>query len=278
HRDYRGNAACAYAHHTAGGGAGVADAVGIEDGPVTGGVAVAVRVGIRKDGYRLTTLHQVIAGPLPSVHHVVEEAVPDGGPGQVPNPGEGELVADVEGGVSAVEREITPIQGTARVHAAAEQLVGRVVNIVRVSVVAAEEEAFGEPVLHVNRPGVVNAVAQSGKRGGRAVEFRELGGGEGFEIRQPRAAGDDGRHLRCREERRQGGNAGIECGKSVESGLDGQFEAAGSEIAEFQQGVFHEFTLQAQGPGCHLGLHSIEDEALRGESCVCGGRRRDVHL
>src|SRR5262249_18664484 len=114
-------------------------------------------------------------------------------------------------------REVKSVLRTARVHEAAEQFVGRVVDVLGERVVRAEVHALGEAALEIDRHAMVRVGPGGGKRryeskeavGGKrtAVSDRvdRCRGAEGLEAGEcARRRRDGSRHIGCAEERGKG--------------------------------------------------------------------------
>src|SRR5262249_4869801 len=93
-----------------------------------------------------------------------DERIAGGNVGQVVNPDHRELVRDVQSGAPTFVREVKSVLRTARVHEAAEQLVGGVVDVLGERVVRAEVDALREAALEIDRHSMVRVEPGGGKR------------------------------------------------------------------------------------------------------------------
>ena len=132
----------------------------------------------------MTTLSEVGSRILPTVQHGLEQAAIRRHLGKVPNPGQCEFMTNIQNGVAAIQRQVSPVLGTTRIHAAAEQLVGSIVNVVCPGVISAQQDTTRHAVIEVCRGAMVDAASQS-RKCGYETEVRIDGWIEVLEIREP---------------------------------------------------------------------------------------------
>ena len=149
---------------------GESDARGIEDGAVAGDVAVGVGIGARKWRDWLARLREIGAAPLPSIGDRANESVIVVDGRQIVDPSDRELTWQVERGTAAFIGVVEAVLRAARIHVAAEEFVGGVVDIFREGVVRAEIQTLRETVDEVAGDGVVDAGTDRRERSHAAEE------------------------------------------------------------------------------------------------------------
>ncbi len=87
-------------------------------------------------------------------------------------------MTDVKRRVRAIQPQVHPIEWAARIHDAAEQLIGRVINGVGIGVISANHDSLRKPPVQVDGACVVDAATERFKR----RQGAELGMNERVEV------------------------------------------------------------------------------------------------
>ena len=173
--------------------------------------------------------------------------------GQLIDPANRQLVWNIKGGQTALVAQIITILSAARIHDAAEQLIGGVINILRERVVGPYEQAAGQAMNEVHGGSVIDPRAnrresrqiskEAINRKGLRIEVFEIGQGA---RRSRNSRWDAGIAKECwqrRESASETRESRIESGAGVQAQLDWQLQAACSDITNFDAGIAEELVL-----------------------------------
>src|SRR4029079_3833195 len=104
----------------------------------------------RQDRNRLAGLYQIGSVPLPAAQQCLEQPIVGLQVGQLVDPRHRKLVPNIERGSAPVQTQVHPVEGTARIHHAAEQFIGGIINVVGQCVVCTQHEAAGKAPVEID--------------------------------------------------------------------------------------------------------------------------------